>query len=318
MMEALPLCGFLVASSPPSLEGCQKGSELYSAGKWSDAEQAFLGAWAIQKTYDIAANLGHAEHKLGKWRDAAEHLGFALRNWPLAGKPEPKELARQRFEEVRAKVGGVSIEVSVAGAEVVIDRKPMGTSPLPAEVYVEPGSHRVEAKLQGYMTASSAVQATAGGTHAVKLMLMRDETDKPNGSEGTARMALLIGGAAASAVGIGMGIGFTVAANGKSADAAALRDQLVQETPADVAICAEPTGKRGPTCAEIRGKLADRETFTDVARGSFIAGGVLALATVGYAILTRTGSEKTTRATSVHVAPMVGRSSGGVLVVGAW
>ncbi|HTE17232.1 MAG TPA: hypothetical protein VK689_02495, partial [Armatimonadota bacterium] len=117
-----------------------QGTELYAGQKWQEAEEAFLGAWAIRKTYDIAANLGHAEHKLGKWRNAAEHFAFALRNWPFAGKPEPRELARQRFEEVRAKVGAVTIEVSVAGAEVAIDGKTVGVSPLPAEAYVEPGA----------------------------------------------------------------------------------------------------------------------------------------------------------------------------------
>ena len=316
LVEALAICGFLISSPPAAYAKCVQGTELYAGQKWQEAEEAFLGAWAIRKTYDIAANLGHAEHKLGKWRNAAEHFAFALRNWPFAGKPEPRELARQRFEEVRAKVGAVTIEVSVAGAEVAIDGKTVGVSPLPAEAYVEPGARRVEARLKGYKTASRAMQATAGGSKTVKLSLVPEETETPGGGSTAWRLPLIIGGGVASAVGIGLGIGFTVAANGKSDDAAAMLEELKrQQIPSGVAVCAEPTGGRASKCAALDDTLGDWGTATNVAIGSFIAGGALALGTAGIGVLTILDRAP---ASHIQIAPVVGTASGGIIIIGLW
>src|SRR5262245_39603845 len=46
---------------------------------WADAYQSFLAAWKLKQHYQIAANLGRAELMLKKYRDAAEHMAFFLR-----------------------------------------------------------------------------------------------------------------------------------------------------------------------------------------------------------------------------------------------
>jgi tetratricopeptide (TPR) repeat protein len=296
----------------------QKGTEYYKSERWVEAEEAFDGAWAMGKTYDIAAHLGHTEYHLGKMREAAEHLGFALRNWPLSGKPEPKELARTRYEEVRAKVGGIAIKVSVAGAEVAIDGQAIGTSPLAAEVMVEPGAHRVEAKLKGYKLASSAVRAMAGGTHAVKLDLVREEVVTPGGGGDRPAWAtpVIIGGALGSAVGAGLGIGFTLAAYGEQDDAAMLLRELQEITLIGTPVCPE-TVSRTPRCEEVQSRLVTSDRYVNIAIGSFVAGGVLAVGTVGVAIWTSTRPAKPSTS-YVRFAPVVSATHTGLSAAGTW
>ena len=54
---------------------------MKAAGKkdWTAAHAAFLEAWKLNEHYQIAANLGSMEIKLGRFRDAAEHLAIYLR-----------------------------------------------------------------------------------------------------------------------------------------------------------------------------------------------------------------------------------------------
>lgn len=305
------------AATPTSVEELfLKGVDLYSAQRWVEAEAAFLEVWRVQKTYDVAANLGTTEYRLEKWRDAAEHLAFAVRNWPVAAKAEAREIAKQRFEEVRAKVAAVTITVNVAGADVLVDGKSIGTSPLGADMFLDPGAHRVEARLRGYKTGSTTVQASAGETHAAKIELVREETESSGLGKGT-QTALIVGGAVTSAVAFGMGVGFMTAGYGKETDASSLRDELQKETPVGVAVCDQPDASRASRCAELQSKLEDVKRFGTIAAGGFIAGSVLAAATTAFVIWTRTSSSKRAQQ-QVWVAPAIGTTSQGVSVVGAW
>src|SRR4051812_30525864 len=54
----------------------QKGRALYQSGKIQPARDALAAAWALKKSYDIAANLATAELELGMARDAAEHFAY--------------------------------------------------------------------------------------------------------------------------------------------------------------------------------------------------------------------------------------------------
>ncbi|KYF82950.1 hypothetical protein BE11_45625 [Sorangium cellulosum] len=52
----------------------------------SDAELKYLKAWAVVRSFDIAANLGEVQLQLKKPRSAATFLAFALRTAPPSTK----------------------------------------------------------------------------------------------------------------------------------------------------------------------------------------------------------------------------------------
>src|SRR6185437_10486880 len=79
-----------------------KGVALYEQGQFDKAEAAFLAAWALKKHYQIASNLGACEMKLGRFRDAAEHLAFFLREQPSTGNPEDRKRTQALFDEATA------------------------------------------------------------------------------------------------------------------------------------------------------------------------------------------------------------------------
>src|SRR5690606_1389230 len=128
-----------------------------------EAEAALESAWELNPTFDVAYNLGNTKYQLKKHREAAQHLSFALRNWPLLKSvAKLKPTAEQRLAESRAQVGAVTVAASAVGAEVLVDGQVVGRAPLEGELFVEPGEHQVEARLQGYAPTSQTVRVAKG------------------------------------------------------------------------------------------------------------------------------------------------------------
>lgn len=122
------------------------------------------------------------------------------------------------------------------GAQVRVDGKVIGTSPLPPEVYVDPGKHTVEARM-GARRARATGTYEAGSTRALKLVPKEPPpaVPAPTGSAAAPappppspfplRTAVLVGGGVAAALGLGVGIaGFVL-----SADKAGERDEYCEK-----------------------------------------------------------------------------------------
>jgi hypothetical protein len=343
LLCTLGLAGALL--SPPSLAQAQadkpsvaegealtdKARQLYEEGlkamvasRWAEAHASFLAAWRIKPHYQVASNLGAAELKLGKHRDAAEHLTWYLREGP-ATKVDERRRAEGLLKEALAKVDSVTVRVAPEGAEVLVDGAAVGTAPLLLPVFVDPGEHTFTARMEGWQTAKKSIVATAGGTEGIDLQLERVVTPPPaplpTGSttsvsappptvvpvhEGGPRTELLITGGAISGAAAIAGVIFTVVANGKAAD----RDE--QES---WERCYDPGVQSGfPDCAKADELRRDAATFGNAAVWSFLGAGAIGAATIGYAVLASTrGGE---HARGVQVAPLVAAGGGGVGISG--
>src|SRR5688572_14876877 len=107
----------VVATAQPASDSGQratelykKGNELYDKSKWAEAETMYRAAFELRQSFEIAGNLGDVEMIQGKPRDAAEHLAFALREFPPSGKPPQKEALQKRLREATNMIGTVHIK----------------------------------------------------------------------------------------------------------------------------------------------------------------------------------------------------------------
>lgn len=146
-----------------------QGVAAHDKGKLADAERLFGQAWALQRSWDIAANLGLVERRLGKDAQAAEHLSFALAALPPS-EPERtrKNLARE-LEAASAKAGKLTVRSAVAGAVVRAGGRLRGTTPLEGPLFEAPGRIRIEVTKEGFETAAQEVTVEAGGAVEVTL-----------------------------------------------------------------------------------------------------------------------------------------------------
>ncbi|WP_437297714.1 PEGA domain-containing protein [Sorangium sp. So ce426] len=319
-----------------------KAKSLYLEGKYQEAEAALLVAWELNPTFDVAYNLGNTEYKLQKHREAAQYLSFALRNWPLlkaVAKLKPR--AEQWLAESRAQVGALTVSVTVAGAEVLVDGKNVGRAPLEGEVFVDPGEHRVEARHPDYEPASQTVGVAKGGTAEVKLAITPVKA-APQASAGVKtdggtngsfvgagapvtgqppagpvelppkkNWVPVIALGAASAVGLGVGIAMTVARNSAHDDARSKGEVILSAG----GQCATPAAAFVKPCEELQSIGSRGATLGDAARVAYIASGALAIAAVTYAVWPRTKATPTER---VRALPRVQAGSVGIDVLGAW
>jgi hypothetical protein len=327
------------AAAPPAADTVSKAEALFQEGmrfvaqkQWADAEQRFLAAWALNPSYDVAANLGQTQYRLGKHREAARHLAYALKSWPLVGKRETRDLAEKRLAELRELLGSLTIRVTVPGAVVSVDGVRVGQSPVEVEVFVDPGSHVVEAKLDGYDDARAEVQAAKGAKQEVSLALARSAppavpvagATPPRKEEQVPPLpppvkqvwrpgvAVFVTGGVLAVGGLAAGVGLTVAANGKSSDA----DTIGARLGGPSTCTGTPATSVAMDCKAVKAALRSQSVLTDAAKGTFVAGGLLALATVGLAIWTSLGP--TQKRVGPRLVPLVGARQGGFTVVGTW
>lgn len=148
-------------------ERFQEGVKYYDEKQYEKARAAFLQAYALKRHPAVLLNLAQSELRSGHEADAAKHFSAYLREHKEASALEKQE-ADKGLAAAKVKVSEVAVSVDADGAEVYVDGQPEGRSPLASPVYLEPGTHSLEARKEG-KTATASVTAKAGVTSNASL-----------------------------------------------------------------------------------------------------------------------------------------------------
>lgn len=288
-----------------------EGNALYEQSNWKAAEAKLQASWDLVQAPDTAANLGDCELYEKQYRDAAEHLAFALRSLPLSTKDEVRKRIQERFDVARREVAAVRVEVSETGAVVKVNAREVGRSPLAGDLYLDPGQHEVAAELPGFARVKQNVATTKGGEAAVKLVLVADPAvEAPRGGRS---MAPVIVGGVVAAAGLVAGTIFVIAANAKADDIAEQRDAIR----ASNGRCgpARPAGV-GDACSGLEDATGSHNGLVAGAVVSYVAAGV----GLGFAGIYWAASGPSARDSGVRVkaAPAVGLGTAGLRVTGSF
>lgn len=257
-----------------------EGVALAKKQQWQEAHVAFAEAWKLKKHPQIALNLGRAEMRIGKNRDAFAHLSYVVDEAETA--EADRALARGWLAELDKKVGRLAITVDTTGAEVLVNGVSQGKSPLEGNVIVDPGKHEIEVR-RGSEVERRIVEVTAGATAEVKLV-QEAKAEDTRGEQGPRlpptqvvvvgdrppawRTPALIGGSALAAGGLIVGGVFL----GLSLDRAGAKEQAAKE----------PHGFEAEVLA-----AEDEAAFKNVMLWSFVGAGVALAGTATLFFLTR-------------------------------
>ncbi|MDC0684357.1 PEGA domain-containing protein [Sorangium atrum] len=306
----------------------KEGVAAFEQSRWAEARAAFLAALALNGHYTIRGNLAAAELKLGRYRDATEHLARCVREMAEDATSTAEERARGEaaYAEARAKVGTLVVRTKVDGARVFVDGTLRGLTPLADPLFVEPGAHTISVEHEDYETKKMTVQLVAGGQIENGVELRQRSAGAPppkrldttmaplaRGAEEHARdprTALLIGGAATAGAAVVAGVVFTVLANANASDAEEQRSLLHQEGGLDA--CKAPGAP--PRCTELKDAVAARYDFSNAAFWSFVGAGTVGVGTLVYGLISRSPVNER----RVHVAPLVGSNGLGIGVRGGF
>jgi hypothetical protein len=128
------------------------------------AQQATPSARAEMGVADALYNLGRLGEAYDTYNDVQQTYGAKL------GAVE-KGLVGKRLKELATKTGYLSIRVSEAGAEVDVDTKMLGTSPVPVLVRVATGTHAVHIAKAGFAPFDGNAEVAADGKAVVDATL---------------------------------------------------------------------------------------------------------------------------------------------------
>lgn len=274
------------------------------AGRPSDAIAKWRAAWDIRPAPEIACDIGTGEFLYGSPRAAAEFLSICEREYPASPRDKDRMAEyKKNLAKAREQIGALDIRVEEASAAVLIDGRNVGRTPL-NEIFVDPGAHRIEVALDGYMRHEMVVTVNKGEQRTISIKLAKlKPTDRgaplhpkpaptPATKSNAPKVSIAIAGGATAIIGAGIGIGFAVASNNAADDRHSNRSEMKWGFGAD---CNE--GATQPPCAGYVNAEQARRHDAAVATGAFISAGIIAAATIAYVVFPRTLAKPTARTT---------------------
>jgi len=173
------LIALLAQASPPG-DGAEnkikaqgllrEGSELYKTGDYAHALGRFNSAYAAYPSPKLLFNIGQANRDLGRSVEALDAFEKFLTSVPDA-LPSTRAEAQSATDELKKNLGQLRIECETPGAEISVDGKGVGATPLPGLIWTIPGRHQVTAIHSGAAPAIESVDSAAGETRMVTMRL---------------------------------------------------------------------------------------------------------------------------------------------------
>lgn len=138
----------------------QAGARHYQEGQYSQAIEEFQTAYRVFPSPVILFNLAQAYRSDGQ-------LSMAITTFRRYLDENARLTPAQRgeVEEVIAEIertrSVLSFEVEPSGAEILLDGRPLGVTPLARGVEILPGEHHVEARLDNHETVRETITMAA-------------------------------------------------------------------------------------------------------------------------------------------------------------
>jgi hypothetical protein len=306
----------------------RQGIAAYRKKNFEGARSAFANAWEIERHADIAAALAEVEMQLGRYREAAEHWEYNL-----AHGGDVNEASAQ-LAECRKHIARVRIEVDPPSAEVLVDGVAVPRAAYEKGIWLDPGDHRLVAREGSRSSPELKLYVSAAEERSSRLSVPPPAPVPPPAVQSVAppsppvqpashdgggletRTVVVIGGAVLTAAAVGLGVYGEL----KAQAADTRRVQLLGEAQASLPdpvpgnqVCYQRPG--GPDipkqCSEISSKVDEAIEFQRLRNASFIAGGVLGVATVTTFLLWPKARKEAER-TGISVAPLDVAGSRGV------
>ena len=148
-----------------------QGSKLYQQGDVTGALEKFEAAYVAFPSPKLMFNIGQANRDLGRPVEAIEAFQRFLAEATDAS-PEKMADAHRFVAELQVKLGRLRIDCDTPGAEVSVDGKTVGRTPLPGLIWATPGRHQVTASRTDAVPALETVDVQTGSTSTVTMRLI--------------------------------------------------------------------------------------------------------------------------------------------------
>lgn len=281
----------------------EQARDAFQAQQWEQARAFYGQLWNERHTYDVALQLGLTEFNLKRLRDAAEHLAYGLMLLPPREKAETAERAEQILGLCKLEVGTVDLRVKNKGADVFVDGAFVTSAPLVTEIFVEPGEHAFEVRLEGHAPEAFTLMLDAGQATArvveLKPLVAQNAaapaTPTPTRSVASptklptsapvatshASWTPILASGLLTIVGVSAGVGFQLVRNAREDESERIRADLSRNQ------CAGSSPGLPDGCDRLKELAADFDRYGRFELASFIVGGLALIGGSTYFVLAR-------------------------------
>jgi hypothetical protein len=147
-----------------------RGVEAFNSRRFGEAAEEFAAAYKLSPAFPVLYNIGQVNVALGRPVEAVEAFERYLRE----GTTIPAERRREVEAEIAkqlARIGEVTVRTVPQGADVRVDGRLVGKSPLPAPLRLSAGSHSIQALLAGHATQIKEIEVRGRASQELELRL---------------------------------------------------------------------------------------------------------------------------------------------------
>src|SRR5687767_10534670 len=127
-----------------------EGDKAAKAKDWPKALASYEAANKAQPSAEALYGVAQAHFQLK--HDGEAHMAYAewLDKYGASAPPAKRAEAQARVKALAKKTGAVALNVNEAGAAVLVDGKPAGTTPLAGPLRLTPGARQVRVEKDGF------------------------------------------------------------------------------------------------------------------------------------------------------------------------
>jgi hypothetical protein len=161
------------ADKATALAETREGNRLLDAGRPEEALARFQRAHDLVGGDKLHYNMGQALRAIrGREVDAFNEFDTFLQRVPTASSDLVEAAAGERAS-LAALLGFVSIDSAPPEAEVSVDGRSVGRTPLPRAIALQPGRHALHVEKVGFRAADGTVTVAAGERQPRSFVLLR-------------------------------------------------------------------------------------------------------------------------------------------------
>jgi hypothetical protein len=148
-----------------------RGVVLYQGNNFTAALAEFEAAYRLTPRYPMLFNIGVTQKRLFRYGEAVRSLRRYLDEGGANVPPERRAQVEEELALIRAVVAEVTVRVDGAPADIDVDSRAVGKTPLDGPLLLAAGPHTVGARRSGDEPAEKKIQVVSGERLEVVLEL---------------------------------------------------------------------------------------------------------------------------------------------------
>jgi tetratricopeptide (TPR) repeat protein len=151
----------------------QRGLSLYGEGEFVLALVEFERAYQLTPNYRVLYNIGQVRIQLGRYAKGREALEEYLKQGGASINAARTEAVKKDLDMLAERTAMLSVLVNEPGADVAVDGRVVGVSPLTGPLVIDAGEHTLDVRKAGFYDKSSQVTLAGRDQIEVKLELLK-------------------------------------------------------------------------------------------------------------------------------------------------